>query len=177
MWCIRNDSISSSVCKIPHACDLNTVGNSWPMKERECFWWNISCFPFHCWSTHSKSLWCQATQFPCRRVILNTFRLKQVPYLIRRVRYFLTVPPSLCEIQYWEVREQLEIRKNVFENVSFSKWYDKGISSCFYLWISDILACTVKLSSVTIDNGTVGCCAPTGVLLIVSNKAAIGRVK
>lgn len=48
------------------------------------------------------------------------------------------------------------------------------------LWISDILACTVRLSSVTIGSGTVGnvCWLLLTVdLLIVSNKAAIGRVK
>lgn len=49
-----------------------------------------------------------------------------------------------------------------------------------YLWISDILACTVKLSNVTMDNGTIGTgiwLLPIGGLLIVSNRAAIGRVK
>lgn len=43
--------------------------------------------------------------------------------------------------------------------------------------MSDIFACTVRLSSVTIDRGTVGCVDPTGVLFIVSNNAAIGLVK
>lgn len=49
-----------------------------------------------------------------------------------------------------------------------------------YLWISDIFACTVRLSRVTIGNGTVGsgcCVVPTGLLLMVSNRAAIGRAK
>lgn len=44
------------------------------------------------------------------------------------------------------------------------------------LCINDILACTVRLSNVTIDNGTVGCGTPAG-LLIVSESAAIGRAK
>lgn len=55
-------------------------------------------------------------------------------------------------------------------------WLD-GI---FYLWMSDIFACTVKLSNVTIGNGTVGSgcwVVPTGLLLMVSKSAAIGRVK
>lgn len=46
--------------------------------------------------------------------------------------------------------------------------------------MSDIFACTVRLSRVTIGNGTVGsgcCVVPTGLLLMVSNRAAMGRVK
>lgn len=49
------------------------------------------------------------------------------------------------------------------------------------LWMSDIFACTVKLSSVIMGNGTAcsGCCGVpvAGFLLIVSDRAAIGRVK
>lgn len=71
-----------------------------------------------------------------------------------------------------------------WSTVCFASWREMFVLfSCVwrnkncYLWISDILACTVKLSSVTMDSGIVGCVAPTGVLLMVSKSAAIGRVK
>lgn len=131
MWCMRNESISRSVCKMPHACDLNTVGSSWPEARRWRKWIEITIqnavwFSLSMWmsSTYLKILWCRAIRSPYRQVIWSTFPLKPEPYLNQLVRYSLTVPLSLYVTQCYRMK------RIIFKHTSTQLILSKSKRTC-----------------------------------------------